>query len=255
MYDPLSEEPQWVELYNRSEENYLLEGFEICDEDTGTPYRLPTFSLAPDEYCVVTSSVSAFAYSDVRLLIEPQDGFPYLNHTAEMIYLRDDNGFVLDKTRYTSSMGGRPGVSLERVSPEVSGADEMNWASCVDADGATPGRQNSLWIEALSSGSLHSSPSPFFPNGDGREDYTVISYSLPYTLSRLRLQVFDALGRKMRSLIDGELVASRGNVIWDGTKADGRVVPSGIYILYLEASDAESAQIFAEKGTIVVGRN
>ncbi len=254
MYDPLPDQPQWIELYNRSGDSYLLDGFEICDEDIGTSYRLPTLSLNSDEYCVVTASVPGFTYPDVRLLIEPQGGFPYLNRTGEIIYLRGANGFVLDSTEYVSSMGGGPGLSLERVSPEVSSADEMNWSSCVDESGATPGRRNSLWTGAFSSGSLNSAPNPFFPNGDGKEDFTIVSYSLPYTLSRLRIQVFDAMGRKMRSLVDGELVASQGNVIWDGKNTDGALVPSGIYILYLEASDAGSVQIFAKKGTVVVGR-
>jgi hypothetical protein len=254
MYDPLANEPQWIELYNRSTGSYLMDGFEISDEDTDRSFGLPTFSLDADAYCVITASISGFTYSRVTLLVEPQGGFPHLNQTRETIYLRSVDGFVLDTTRYTSSMGGGPGVSLERVSPDVSGADEMNWSGCVDGEGATPGRRNSLWTGAVSSGSLNSAPSPFFPNGDGREDFTVINYSLPYTLSRLRIMVFDAVGHQMRSLVDGELVASKGSTMWDGRDANGVLVPSGIYIIYLEASDCGSAQIFAKKGTVVVGR-
>jgi len=56
-------------------------------------------------------------------------------------------------------------------------------------------------------------------------------------------------------LADGMLAASRGTLLWDGKDETGDLVPSGIYILYLEASDLETAGVFAKKSTVVLGRD
>lgn len=255
MYNPEVGEPQWVELFNRSPRTYLLKNFSISDSDTQKLYILPQLTLQPDEYCVVTASTSDFSYPDVDRLVEPRNGFPYLNKSEDFVFLRDENGFVFESIHYTSSMGGGVGVSLERVSPQVSGAQPVNWGSSVDPRGATPGVVNSLWPGLPSkSGSLSPAPNPFFPNGDGEKDFTIISYSLPYTLSRLKLEVYGVKGRKLRTLADGTYVASEGNLIWDGRDDSGHLVPSGIYILYLEATDMASAGVFAKKSTVVLGR-
>lgn len=255
MYNPLAGEPQWIEVYNRSSDDYVLKGFKISDSDTEKLYILPELALHPDEYCVITASASDFPYAGVEHLIEPEDGFPYFNKSEDIIFLRDGTGFVFESIHYQSSMGGSSGVSLERISPDVSSAQSVNWGSSLDPKGATPGKRNSLWVGSPSTaGSLTPAPNPFYPNGDGDKDFTIISYSLPYRLSKLKLEVYDVKGRKLRSLADGILVSNRGSLIWDGKDETGRWVPSGIYILYLEDTDTESPGVFIKKNTVVLGR-
>jgi hypothetical protein len=255
MYDPLSGDPQWIEVHNRAENSYRLKDFTISDSDSQKTYTLPEFVLEPDGYCVITASTSDFPYPGLECLLQPENGFPYLNKSEDIVYLEDETGFILESIHYFASMGGASGVSLERISPDVSGAERVNWGGSVDPDGATPGKKNSLWTGTPSrGGSLNSSPNPFFPNGDGDRDFTIISYSLPYSLSKLKLTVLDVTGRELISLADGIWAASKGNLIWDGRDASGSLVPSGIYVLYLEAVDTVSPGIFVEKRTIVLGR-
>jgi len=255
MYDPLSDDPQWIEVYNRGATSYVLKNLTISDSDSQKTYSLPESVLEPDEYCVVTASTSDFPYPGVECCVEPENGFPYLNKTEDMVFLGDETGFILESIHYLASMGGASGVSLERISPDVSGTERANWGGCLDPNGATPGEKNSLWTGTPSrEGSLNSAPNPFFPNGDGDRDFTIISYSLPYRLSKLRLTVLDVNGRELMSLADGIWASSKGNLIWNGNDASGRPVPSGIYILYLEAVDTASPGIFVEKSTVVLGR-
>ena len=64
--------------------------------------------------------------------------------------------------------------------------------------------------------------------------------SLEFTLDRdagVRLEVFDAAGRRIRTLMDRVHAAGRWSVTWDGRGADGSPVPSGIYLVRLEAGD------------------
>jgi len=256
MCDPLSPQPQWLELHNRSSRTHELTGFTISDSDSASFYILPDLILNPGEYCVVAASTSDFGYPDVQILVQPTNGFPYLNKGEDIVFLRDVHGFIFESVHYFSAMGGAYGVSLERVSPQVSAGQSVNWGSSVDPAGASPGRRNSLWTGPPSvSGSLSPSPNPFFPNGDGIEDFTIISYSLPYALSKVKLTVYDIKGRQTRMLADGMLAASRGTLLWDGKDETGDLVPSGIYILYLEASDLETAGVFAKKSTVVLGRD
>jgi flagellar hook assembly protein FlgD len=52
------------------------------------------------------------------------------------------------------------------------------------------------------------------------------------------IAVYDASGRRIRTLIDGRLDAGRHTVLWDGTDDRGRRVATGIYFCRLESTDS-----------------
>ena len=52
---------------------------------------------------------------------------------------------------------------------------------------------------------------------------------------RLRLAVFDARGRRVRSLVDESRSPGPGSVLWDGCDEHGQAAPSGLYFLRFEA--------------------
>ncbi|MBD3235681.1 MAG: hypothetical protein GF330_03145 [Candidatus Eisenbacteria bacterium] len=70
-------------------------------------------------------------------------------------------------------------------------------------------------------------PNPFRPQ-------TVIGYRLPES-GRASLRIFDASGRAVRTLVDGEHTAGMHYAIWDGRGDDGAVVGSGVYFYRFEA--------------------
>jgi len=72
-------------------------------------------------------------------------------------------------------------------------------------------------------------PNPFNPQ-------TTISFDLPRT-SRVELSVYDLTGRRVVTLVDGELEGGRHEVTWQGRDARGRQVASGLYFSYLKADD------------------
>lgn len=71
-----------------------------------------------------------------------------------------------------------------------------------------------------------------FPNPFARS--TQISYQLPEA-GEVRLQVFDALGRRVLQLVDKQQEAGVYNVDWQAVDGDGRPVASGVYYYVLEA--------------------
>ena len=69
-------------------------------------------------------------------------------------------------------------------------------------------------------------PNPFNPS-------TAIRYDLS-TDGRVRLNVYDLVGQRIRQLLDGHQPAGRHQLEWDGANENGIVVASGVYLLRLE---------------------
>ncbi|MEO0021389.1 MAG: FlgD immunoglobulin-like domain containing protein, partial [candidate division WOR-3 bacterium] len=54
---------------------------------------------------------------------------------------------------------------------------------------------------------------------------------------RVRLTVYDASGRLVRTILSGELAAGRYQAYWDLTDEQGRRVANGLYLCRLETAD------------------
>jgi VWFA-related protein len=71
-------------------------------------------------------------------------------------------------------------------------------------------------------------PNPFNP-------ITTISFSVPEE-SRVKLAVFDMLGREIRSLTEGVRSSGTYTVVWDGKNSEGQVMESGVYFYRMTAT-------------------
>jgi subtilisin family serine protease len=65
-----------------------------------------------------------------------------------------------------------------------------------------------------------------------------IRFALP-AASRARLTLYDASGRRVRTLVDGPLSAGSRAIAWDGTDDRGARVAAGVYFAQLNAGGAE----------------
>lgn len=61
-----------------------------------------------------------------------------------------------------------------------------------------------------------------------------IGFDLPLA-TRVRLEVFDLQGRRVRRLLDARLEAGWHQVQWDRRGADGALVPAGLYLYRITA--------------------
>ncbi len=73
-------------------------------------------------------------------------------------------------------------------------------------------------------------PNPFNPS-------TLIPYQLPAP-SLVRLEVFNILGQRVATLVDGEQEAGVYRAHWDGTDAAGRAAAAGVYFYRLTVAGA-----------------
>ncbi len=72
-------------------------------------------------------------------------------------------------------------------------------------------------------------PNPFNPT-------TRISFTIPET-EHVLLQVFNVSGRKVKTLVDGDLAAGEHTYEWDATDDSGDRVATGVYLYRLTAGD------------------
>ncbi|MBU1117337.1 MAG: T9SS type A sorting domain-containing protein [Bacteroidetes bacterium] len=72
-------------------------------------------------------------------------------------------------------------------------------------------------------------PNPFNP-------VTTIEYNLPRR-SSIRIDVFNLLGQKVRTLVDREESAGSYTITWDGTSTSGQSVSTGVYFYRFQADD------------------
>jgi hypothetical protein len=72
-------------------------------------------------------------------------------------------------------------------------------------------------------------PNPFNPT-------TRIDFALPQA-SEVRIEVFNLLGQKVKTLVDGQMTGGNHSVEWNGTDDAGHAVSSGVYLYRLQAED------------------
>ena len=76
--------------------------------------------------------------------------------------------------------------------------------------------------------SISAHPNPFNPE-------TAVSYSLPVA-EHVTIEVFDASGKRVRTLVNDDKPAGAHSVAWDGRNNQGVVVGSGVYFARLVSS-------------------
>ncbi len=269
MYAPLANQSEYVELYNRSTNTVNLLNWKLSDMPTASGANIFTILssvvLQRNEYVVIaadSSILNAFSYlknpsleTHVIILNKSSLG---LNNDEDDVTLRDVIGATIDSVHYSdkwqnSELVSTTGIALERINPNSASNDRRNWNSSANSLGGTPGKQNSIFTETLPSQSkITISPNPFSPDGDGFEDFTIISYQLPMQISQVRMKIFDVKGRLVRTLMNNELSGSTGQVVWDGLDDNKQKLRMGIYIIFIEALDAGGGVVETAKAAVVV---
>lgn len=235
--------PEWVELMNTGRVPVCLRGWRITDSRGVLSDSLDVSPLLPSGGFALVSGDSAAIglYPGATVFIARK--FPSLNNDGDRVVLLERSGALMDSMSFASAPSG---VSLERISPGLSG--KSAWDTCVDPSGATPGARNSLFFnhvedDPASSGStLTITPNPFSGS-------TIISYDLPFPLARVRLEVYDRRGRKAATIRD----AAESGSVWSGTWESGKL-PAGPYILSFEALNKNTGKMVTMRKTMVVGK-
>ncbi|PIQ08143.1 MAG: hypothetical protein COW71_13335 [Ignavibacteriales bacterium CG18_big_fil_WC_8_21_14_2_50_31_20] len=146
MHSPILPEPEWIEIFNRSEKTITLKNYKIADlSDTITICGDEIF-LAPNEYFIFADDSSFIdVYPNVKSFVI--SNLPNLNNSGDRIVLLDSLNRIIDSLHYYSAWGGLSGKSLERYSDDRSSTDSSNWSSANLIYGGTPNMINSISIK------------------------------------------------------------------------------------------------------------
>ncbi len=143
MYDPLTPQPEWIEILNRTILPVNLRNHRLADSRDTITICTEDNILAPGCFAVIAkdSTIRNYFNINVPLIIK---SFSALNNSGDEIILLDSLYRVIDSLEYSATWGGERGISLERINPDSSSTDKNNWGGSVNRYGATPGYINSL---------------------------------------------------------------------------------------------------------------
>ncbi len=265
MYNPFADNSEFIELYNTTDKYIELGGFGVFDH-SGNFFKITDkeTELPPDKYFVAAADsliLQNYTFDNLNNDIYITNSSKFnLSSSNEDIILVDAFGNVVDSVAYDDKWNNRNIVStrnksLERLNPNLDSNDPDNWSTSVNPNGATPGKQNSVFVKSLSASTKISiNPNPFSPDNDGFEDFSIVHYNLTQTVAQIRIKVFDSRGRKVRTIVSNRASGSSGSVIFDGLDDNGKPLRIGIYILFIEALNGSSGVVETLKEPIVIAR-
>lgn len=249
-------EPEWVELINVGDEPVSLRRWAIADL-RDTAWIDSSIWLHPGQFKVFAQSALIHDFYQIEdSLVCVLRKLPVLNDASEVVYLINPAGGWIEQVPYSIDwLEGEDWrkPSLERIHYHLDSRLARNWGPCTAERGATPGGANSIFMDIRSHDlKVRIDPNPFSPDGDGFEDHTVISIVIPADAARLRLDVYDVLGRKVRSIRDNRFSGSRLDVVWDGRDDYGKRLRMGIYVIFVQILNDRDGLIREFKETVVV---
>ncbi|MFP4227640.1 MAG: lamin tail domain-containing protein [Salinivenus sp.] len=280
-YDDRPDQVEYIELLNRSDQPLTLNRLHLTDRPTeegiadtveaGRPQ-----SLSPDGYAVVAAAPDApsspresklaqafpnapLATDSVAFLPVNATSIGLTNDGDDVRVHRADTAVVADVSYrpdwHAPSLDDPTGTALERISPDGRANAPDNWTSSTAPAGGTPGRTNSVSHSDDSDSpenGLSIAPSPFSIEEDGG---TRIQYQLDGEPNLVRVRIYDARGRKVRTLEEARLSSRSGTLVWDGRDGDGNRVRVGVYVVLFEAVRTEEGTIAQYKEPVVVARS
>jgi hypothetical protein len=231
--------------------SFVEEGFYGVGSD---PYRAVTFDANDDGLQDVVTS-SRYPFGGACVLINTTDETPV---EGSFYATASDDGTVL--LRWTvSDLSGVSGLNVRRgLSPD--GPFELLNAAPLPPTGSGSFTDASAWpgttfwyrlsavlfdgdedvvgpglASATTGGTLELRLSPATPNPTSGA--ATFEYSVPVSSGRVRLSIYNAAGRLVRTILDEPARRGVRTVAWDGTDGAGRRVSEGVYFARLEAGE------------------
>lgn len=245
LYQPLSGEAEYVELYNDSNQDIELADYHIVrwvGDSLGKHYPLPQHTVATHSYVVLTKDAASvmanYTVKHLNRLIECS--LPTYPNNGGSVVLSTADSIIIDRFDYLPSMHSRllrdkAGVALERRSFVRPTNEAGNWFSASSTSGyGTPGYANSQSTEYLATeASFEFSSTLLSPDGDGYQDVLEINYRLEDNDLSARIDIYDGHGTLVKRLVNSGLLGTHGTLEWDGRNDNGQTLPQGQYIVQI----------------------
>jgi hypothetical protein len=250
LFNPLPGDPDYLELYNRSEKIIDVSRLQIVSQNDITGDKSEAVPLCDESKCLLPGWYYAITTNPKRISeryfsADPQNLF----ETGSMPSMSVDKGHLIlynrelekidelmyDDDMHYSLLSTHEGVALEKTNPDSRSEERANWHSATQSSGwGTPGAQNSVFDEMTTvSEEVVLSSSKITPDNDGNEDFLSIRMKLSGNGNVISVMVFDETGSFIRKLASNLYAGTEASLIWDGTADDGSPVSTGIYIVLI----------------------
>lgn len=251
LFNPYTGGVDFVEIYNRSTKTFDLNKIFLANRNS-TLNKIDQINLTsdtarlffPNDYAVITTNpelVKKFYHTENDKAFVTASSIASFNNDEGHVVLLNSDSTVIDEMHFSESMHSQllndfKGVSLERINPDFQSSSISTWHSAAQTAGfATPTYKNSQSVEpTIKNDAFTLYPETFSPDGDGRDDYLLISYKLPKDGYVANIRVYNSDGREVKRLASNLLVGTEGTLTWDGLDSKNQRVPIGIYIVYIE---------------------
>jgi immune inhibitor A len=166
--------------------------------------------------------------------LEQADGLFEMEHKTDFGDASDPfpgtfNNIVFDATTNPNSDSYVSGTSLVKIDNISSSAATM-YADLIVGLTASTGDEGDESLVPTTVELLQNYPNPFNPA-------TVISFTTS-AATTARLEIYNLLGHRVKTLVDDYVEPGTSTVTWDGTDERGSPVASGVYFYRLTAGDA-----------------
>ncbi len=251
LFNPRGESADFIEIYNSSNKTIDLKDIFIAEREENfknlknlKQIYESSFLIFPKEFKVLTKDIenikneffcknenNFIEIKDLQNLSNENGNFILCNRLEEII-----DEFYYNENMHFALLSSYEGVSLERISYENETNDKNNWFSASETVGfATPTYENSQHSDFKEiTEEIILSPEVFTPNNDGKEDFVKINYKFNENGYIGNLMIFDSKGRKVKTLINNELLSLEGFFIWNGLNENNEKLKIGMYIIFLE---------------------
>ncbi|MEQ8524990.1 lamin tail domain-containing protein [Gracilimonas sp.] len=144
MYDPTEGFSEFVELVNRTDSSFNLQGWTFNDNSGNKRVISDTaYTFPPNSYLVLLPDSTLFEIYPNIPALSIGSRFSSLNNSSDAIVIRNESGALIDSLTYTSDWGGNE-RSLERRSLDYAATLQPNWGDSPAEESATPGTPNQI---------------------------------------------------------------------------------------------------------------
>jgi hypothetical protein len=244
-YDPSAGDGEWIELVSVAGATIDLAGWQVQDATRrATTIGPGAVTLGPGDVALVAESPAGLraAWPELRTdAILPRSGsWPSLNNSydgdqgyADQIVLLDAGDVPVDYVRYIPGDLDGDGVSLERWIDGDRMIDPTALAPCPASRGSTPGFTDGMPAGSRDdAGGVALDPNPFF--ADRADGPQLCRISLPHAFAgaqQVTADIFSIAGERVATLVAGARVSGPVILAWNGCRADGRSLPTGLYVV------------------------
>ena len=222
--DETGDYDDWVEIHNSGALPIDLAGFGLTD-DLANPFK---YTFPADTLSVLQPGGFLLVWADDEPWEGPLHAAFKLSASGEDLGLFLPDGDPLDWLTFGSQLSdisfgratdaGEPWEYLPFASP--------GWSNQLPPAAEQPEQPGELTLRA--------SPNPFNPR-------TTLSFVNPVP-GEVKLEIFDARGRRVRSLLNETAPAGERSIQWDGKDDRGQTLSTGLYFARVEAAGEASTR-------------